>query len=258
MRAAAIVVGTVFLAGRADAADPPICTDRPAKANAVCTVPLGRFQVESSAVDWTILDQNGSRTETLAVGTTAIKYGLTDRSDLQIGFTPYIRLKNGDSATTLRGAGDAIVRYKNRLTPAQSPVQVAIIPFFKAPTAKRGIGNRKLEGGLSLPVSLPIVGATLTFGPEADILVDGDGRGRHLALVNVVNLSTAVAPRLTATGEVWSNLNFDSSGTIKQASADAALAYAVSNRWQLDVGVNAGLTSDTPDVEVYGGLSLRL
>ena len=46
-------------------------------------------------------------------------------------------------------------------------------------------------------------------------------------------------------------------GTVKQASADAALAYAVSNRLQLDAGANLGLTRETPDVELYVGASVR-
>jgi len=45
--------------------------------------------------------------------------------------------------------------------------------------------------------------------------------------------------------------------TVKQATADAALAYAVSDSVQVDTGANIGLTRDTPDVELYGGLSLR-
>jgi hypothetical protein len=58
-------------------------------------------------------------------------------------------------------------------------------------------------------------------------------------------------------GELWTNVNLDPSGTVKQASVDAALAYAVSNSVQIDTGANIGLTRDTPDVELYGGLSLR-
>jgi hypothetical protein len=97
----------------------------------------------------------------------------------------------------------------------------------------------------------------MTVGPEADLLADGDSSGRHFAVVNLVNVAGPVAPRLTLAGELWSNFNFDPAGTLKQASADAALAYAVSSGFQLDAGANVGLTRDTPDVEIYGGLSAR-
>jgi hypothetical protein len=53
------------------------------------------------------------------------------------------------------------------------------------------------------------------------------------------------------------NINFDPAGTIKQASADAALSYSLSNNFQLDAGTNIGLTRDTPDAELYVGASIR-
>jgi hypothetical protein len=51
--------------------------------------------------------------------------------------------------------------------------------------------------------------------------------------------------------------NFDPAGTVTLASADAALAYAVTNRFQIDAGTNFGLTDNIADVELYAGLSLR-
>jgi hypothetical protein len=34
------------------ATEDPFCTDRPAKANATCTVPSGHLQLESSVAGW--------------------------------------------------------------------------------------------------------------------------------------------------------------------------------------------------------------
>ena len=244
------------LAASANAAGAPICTDRPAKANAVCTMPAGEFQLESSAVGWSRTEASGSRTKIVSFGSSVIKFGLSGRSDVQVGFTPLVRIESDGAAQS--GIGDVLVRYKHRLTGDDDKVQVALIPFVKLPTAKRGIGNRKVEGGLAVPVSLAIGrGVTATFGPELDLLADADGDGRHVALVNLINLSGTVAPRLTLAGELWSNFNFDPAGTVKQASADAALAYAVTNDLQLDAGANFGLTRDTADVEIYAGVSVR-
>ena len=39
-------------------------------------------------------------------------------------------------------------------------------------------------------------------------------------------------------------------------SADASAAYLVSDRVQIDAGANAGLNRATPDIELYGGLSI--
>ena len=59
-------------------------------------------------------------------------------------------------------------------------------------------------------------------------------------------------------GELWSNLNFDPAGTVRQSSADAALAYAISPGSQVDIGANLGLTQATSDIELYAGISFRL
>lgn len=254
--AAALLAAAPAGALAQESEEPPICTDRPTKANAVCTVPAGKFQLESSFGQWSRFDGDGTKADVWQIGGSVMKYGLSDRSDLQLGFTPFVDIDSGPDQ--LNGIGDIMLRYKHRLTGDGAPVQVALIPFVKLPTARRGIGNRRVEGGLAVPLSLPIGGGvTATFGPEVDLLADGDGEGRHAALVNLINLSGAVAPRLTLAGELWSNFNFDPAGTVKQASADAALAYAVSERLQLDAGVNVGLTRDTADVELYVGASLR-
>lgn len=250
----------LVLAAAAAAETAPICTDRPTKANAVCTVPAGRLQLESSVAGWSLTKLSGARTEFLTVGSSVLKIGLSDRSDLQLGFTPYAQLTTelGGSRGRVSGFGDLVVRYKHRLTVDGAKVQVAAIPFVKLPTAARGLGNDKVEGGVAVPISFAAAGpVTMTLGPELDLLADGDGHGHHAALVNLVNLSAPVAPRLTLAGELWINFNFDPAGTVRQYSLDGALAYLVTDRLQVDAGANFGLTRATPDLELYGGVSFR-
>lgn len=249
-------LAALALSTPAQAEDAPICTDRPTKANAVCTVPAGKLQLESNLIDWIGINAIGPNTGIWQVGGTVLKLGLTDHSDLQLGFTPFVDVESGPDH--LSGVGDVVVRYKHRLTGDDSTVQLALIPFVKLPTAKHGIGNGKVEGGLAVPVSVstdsPI---TIVFGPEVDLLADSDGHGRHLQLVNLVNIAGPVAPRLILVGELWTATNFDPADTVTQVSADTALAYAVNNDLQLDVGANFGLNKHTPDTEIYAGISLR-
>ena len=109
-----------------------------------------------------------------------------------------------------------------------------------------------------MPISFALAGpVTMTLGPEIDLLADGDGHGRHAAIVQLVNLSAPVAPRLTVVGELWGSWNFDPAGTIRQASADVAAAYAVTSNLQLDAGANFGLTRATADIQIYAGASIR-
>lgn len=258
--AAALLLGAPTVVFGQENDEAPICTDRPGKGNGVCTVPAGKWQVESQPVDWIRLEADGAETDVWTLGSSVLKLGLSDRSDLQVAIAPWVHAetKAGVSKVTASGFGDLTVRYKHRLTGDGSPVQVGLIPFIKLPTADSDIGNGKAEGGIAIPVSVATRGPlSITFGPELDLLADADGNGRHAALVNLVNVSGPVADGLTLSGELWTATNFDPADTVTFASADAALAYAASNEVQLDVGANIGLNKNTSDVELYAGISVR-
>lgn len=246
-------------ASAAEAEETPICTDRPTKANAVCTVPVGKWQLEGSAASWSRTESGGGETKVTTFGSSVVKLGLSERSDLQVGFAPFVRVEaEADGAKSRHsGVGDLTVRYKHRLTADGAPVQVAAIPFVKLPTADGDIGNGKVEGGLAVPISMATGPVTVVLGPELDVLADADGDGRHPALVNLVNVAGPVAPGLTLVGELWTMTNFDPADRVTQASADAALAWAVSERVQFDLGANFGLNRNTADVEIYAGASMR-
>ena len=244
----------------ADAGPPPICTDRPAKGNAVCSVPAGGWQLESSIASWSLTRSSGVRTSTYAIGATVLKTGLSERSDLQIGFTPYVhaRTKADGSSAKASATGDLTIRYKRRLTAANARIQVGVIPSIKLPTASKSMGNGKLEGGLAIPVAIATGSpVTVVLGPEVNLLADADGSGRHLALINVLNLSAPVFPNITLIGEAWTMTNFDPAHKMTLASADMALSWLVHDDLQLDAGANFGLNRDTADVEIYSGLSIR-
>ncbi len=249
----------VLLAAAAATPDLVICADRPAKANATCTVPVGHWQLETAGVDWTRTKDAGSRTDVASLGASILKLGLSGTSDLEVGWTPYIRVRSRDATghVTASGVGDVVVRYKQRLTRTGAPVQAGLIPFVKLPTADHDIGNGKVEGGLAAPITFllsPVI--SLTLGPELDLLSDSDRYGHHPGVTNLVNLGISAAPGLTLTAELWNNVNFDPAGTVRQWSADAAAAYAASKRVQLDGGANFGLNRATPDVELYAGVSI--
>ena len=251
----------ILLAAAAAAADAPdltICADRPSKANGVCTVPTGHWQLEISAVDWARTNAGGARTDVTSLGQTFLKLGLSDNSDIELAVTPHIRVSSDDHGVSDRtsGVGDTVVRYKRRLTDPNSAIQVALIPFVKLPTAKHALGNGQAEGGLAVPVSFAAKGLTITFGPEVDVLADGDGHGYHPGLVNLVNLGFSPAPRFSVAAELWNAINFDPARTSRLWSADISGAYQASRRVQLDGGANFGLNRATPDIELYAGASI--
>lgn len=253
-----VMTASSLAATAAWADEAPICTDRPTKANGVCTVPQGAWQVEADAVNWTQVKASGVKAETTAVAATTLKYGLTETSDLQISWTPYVeaRVRGPGVDDKTDGVGDVWIRYKTRVY-AGDKATVVLLPYVKIPTASKGLGNDEVEGGVAVPISFSLTGATLTFGPQVDLLLDADGDGRHAALTNVVNLARPVTKKLSLIGELWTSTNFDPADTVTQVSADVAAAYLVAPTLQLDAGANFGLNRHTPDAQLYVGVSKR-
>lgn len=241
------------------AAPAPICTDRPTKANATCTVPQGSWQLETD-IGYTTQDhQDGVATETSYYLNPYLKYGLNDHQDIEVNWAPTIRVrtKEGGHTHIINGAGDIYLRFKSRLFSTDA-ISMSLIPFIKAPTAADGLGNDRWEGGLIVPISATLPqGFSLALGPEIDALADLDGHGHHVAITNLINVSHALSNRLTFALELWAQDNHDPAGTIRQRSADVALIFLINPELQLDAGVNFGLNHSTPDSQMYLGLSHR-
>ena len=251
----------VLLAAAAPTGESPICADRPSKANGTCTVPVGHVQFEAGLADWTHDRSEGVRTDLILWGSSFVKYGLGGSSDIELGFTPFetISVRSDGERARASGFGDVVVRWKQRLTGDNAPLQAAVIPFAKLPTASHGLGNGKAEAGVAVPLSYTLGrnGVTVTLGPELDLKADADGEGYHAAMAQLVNFGFAATSRLTLSGELWAGWDWESHGTSKQASADASAAYLVTKDLQLDAGANFGLNRQSPDIEFYAGVSRR-
>jgi hypothetical protein len=264
MRGHTILAGIMLLAIGSSAAaadDQPICTDRPSKSTGPCTVPLGKWQIETGLVDWTSDRSGGLTTDTVAWGNTAIKYGVSGNADIELWLTPLetLHVHGGGFSERHSSFGDLLLRVKYALTPDNAPVQIALDPFVKLPTANHQLGNGKVEGGLLVPIAIPVGKSpfTVSLDPELDLLANQNGAGRHLATQQVVNLGLQLSSKVNVSTEIWAMRDWDPADTGKQASWDVAAAYQPTKKLQFDAGVNFGLNSQTSDVEVYSGVSIR-
>jgi hypothetical protein len=262
MRGLLVIGAALLCAGTAAAAEEqPICATRPGKSTAPCTVPAGHFQVETGFADWSLQRVGGERDTSLTIAETSFKYGLTDRSDIEIDVTPFERATSrvGGMHQSASGFGDVVVSYKQALTSPDAAVQLTLLPFVKIPTAKRSLGNGKWEGGLLVPILFQLGKSpfSINLTPELDWAADADGRGHHAAMTQVASLGFQASRKLSFAAELWGQWDWDPAGTVRQASADGSVAYLVSNDVQLDAGANFGLNRNTPDVELYTGVSVR-
>jgi hypothetical protein len=86
---------------------------------------------------------------------------------------------------SISGTGDTFGRLKiNVLGDDQGAVSMAVLPYVKFPTARSGLGNGELEGGIILPISFSVPGGfTVIVMPEGDFLKNTVGSAYHAAFI---------------------------------------------------------------------------
>jgi hypothetical protein len=237
-------------------------TDRPTKSNVPYTVDAGHFQYETDLVNFSHQVSGTTHTDILLLPNPTFKVGLTNNADFEVN-VPFAGVHMYDTATgassTIWGIGDTFVRSKINLWGNDGgDTAAAVIPYVKAPSAPIGIGNGAVEGGLIGPVAFSLPNSfTLLLVPELDVLKDGTTNGYHGNYVFDINLSREVIKNVTAYVELWSDYNADPTAKATLVSFDTALAYVFLPNSQIDVGANFGLTSATPIIQIYAGLSQR-
>jgi len=134
---------------------------------------------------------------------------------------------------------------------------MALIPYVKIPTAARTLGNNQVEGGLILPISITLpAGFALVVMPEIDLLKNNNDGGKHVNVTGIVNIGYSINKRLTVFGELYSAVGADAH-TPPVYTADAAVAYLLTDSIQLDAGANFGLNRNAPNLQIYTGISQR-
>lgn len=245
----------------ADDQDRDYCPARPGLGTPACTMAPGQVSVETSLADWTLDKQGGDRSDTVLIGDTSVRIGLTDSIEAQIGWTPLaiIRDRTGGAVDRAMRSGDATLGIKANLhNPDGSGLAVAVQPFVTLPIGRAPVGAGDWGAGLVVPITYDLSKTVnLEVTPEVDAAVDQDGRGRHLAYSGVVGVGFALNDALTFTLEDQLVRDQDPSGPTTQDLASASLAWMPRKTLQLDIGAVAGLDRNAPDVELYAGVARR-
>lgn len=237
------------------------CPARPGLGTPACTMAPGQVSVETSLGDWTLDKQGGDRTDTVLIGDTSLRIGLTDSVEAQIAWTPLgiVRERTGGVVDRATRTGDATLGIKANLRdPDGSGLSVAVQPFVTLPVGRTPIGAGDWGAGLVVPITYDLSKTVnLEVTPEVDAAVDLDGRGRHLAYSGVVGVGFALSDAWTLTLEDQLVRDEDPSGSTTQDLASASLAWMARKTLQLDVGAVAGLDRNAPDFELYAGIARR-
>lgn len=242
----------------------PFCADRPGKGTPTCILDVGHWQTEVGLVDGARQTDNASRAESWAYGDLFLRYGVTPTTEIQFGVTPWTTEKVTDRATgdseTVDGVSDIQIGFRHSLAnPDGSGVSIALAGFVTAPTGSRSVRGDGFEGGVVLPISLPLNDDWgLSLSPEIDIVADSDGEGRHAAYTMVAGVGRGFGPWALG-AEVWVSHDDDPIEATTQSTFDLTAVWTPPSmpNAQVDFGLNFGLNDDSPDVEFGVGVARR-
>ncbi len=237
--------------------------DRPSVTNGPYTVDPGHWLLEVGIFEYTRdrYNNEGLRFDSFAAGDTNIRLGVTRYAEVDLSFTAYnyifITDKNTGVRLTQSGFSDLTLRSKiNIFGDDGGYFAVGLIPFVTFPSGADGVGERGFAGGVGLPVQFALP-ADFQLGIESTIqTVHEPGGGSHFDYLNSISLGHPITKKLstylefatdtsTATHSSWI-------GTV-----DTALVYQPANNWQLDAGVNIGVTKAANDLFTFVGAAWR-
>lgn len=230
-----------------------IDTDRPSRTDNQVTVPKGLSQLEFEVASYT---HSRARADQLSIGAFEARLGLSDRSDLQVQFAPFVseRPGGGKSPATTDGIGDTTVRLKLNLLGDDSDASgVAVLPYVKIPTAVNG--NGKVEGGLLFPMQLMIAKDTsLDFEVGGSSKRTDDTNDNVFQFVSSYALTQKFGEKLQAYLEFYSE---SQPHTEWNATVDTGAAYLIDDNNQVDAGINVGVSPTADPFNPFVGYSVR-
>lgn len=256
-----LVLAGLLATAPAFAEERDYCPARPDLGRPPCTIAPGRVSVETGFADWTLEKNPDGRTDTVLIGDTLVRVGLTDTIEAQVGWTPYGHVRTRDTASGMvenaGRAGDVTLGMKANLqNPDGKGFSAALRPFVTVPVGRAPVGAGDWGAGLAAPVSYELDETfKLQLSPEIDAAVDQDGHGRHFAASGTIGLGIELTKALTATVETQVLRDDDPEEKTTQALGAMSLAWMVNKALQLDIGGVAGLNRAAPDAEVYVGIA---
>jgi hypothetical protein len=250
----------LLAASPACAEDREFCADRPGQTTPPCTLAPGQVMIETAAASWTRDSDPGSRTDTLTLGSSLLRAGITSRLEAQFGWAPYgvqwLRDTASGAVSRQSGTGDITLGLTYGLAGANGPV--ALQGFVTLPTGGAAIGAGDWGAGLRLPAQVPLSSViALTLTPELDAAVNQSGSGRHLAYGGAAGLGFALSGRINLGVDLAMFRDEDPDGATTLANGGASLAWQVRKNTQLDLGGTVGLNRASPDGTLYLGIAHR-
>lgn len=239
-----------------------LSTDRPDQTESAYTVDAGHFQIEADLLNFSRDRDAAAVSEDLRSPVLNLKVGLLNAVDLQVILEPFVHVRSRDLATGNvaedSGFGDVTTRIKINLWGNDGgTTALALMPFAKWPTADSALGNGSVEGGLIVPLAVALPGEFgLGLMTEVDFLRDQVGGGHHAEFVNSITVSRDLFGPVGAYVEFFTVVSTEN-GSEWQGYFDLGLTFGFTDNFQLDAGINLGVTDSAPDWNPFVGFSWR-
>ena len=241
--------------------------DRPSQFTSGTTVDAGHFQLEMDLVNYT-LDRHNPEHASVDVdqwnaAPFDLRVGLTEHTELDFLYDGYLNLRTRDrdarTVSTQSGFGDLTLLFKYNLFGNDGgKVSFGILPYLKIPTNTAQLGNKSVEGGVELPVSINLPGNfNLSLQTEFDAVRNDADTRYEAAFTNIAYLGyTFLHQKFTFYGEFYSRVNAGNDSQV-DGEVDTGLIYYVGKNAEVDLGCNFGVTLAAPDYEPFCGLTVR-
>lgn len=226
----------------------------------------GVLQVEFQPVDYVYDNYNsaGVRAEQFTYGVTSVRLGLTKNCEAGFIFGGYVDSRVTDHATGVvtkaHGIGDCFLQSRYTFTGYDGEtVASAIMPYVKLPTSQ--LGNGKIEFGTQVPLAYAFGDTpfSVAVAPGFDMLYKGASGGFTYDFQPFLGTAFwyAATDRLSFFNEYVVKKNTGTGTDDVTAFVAVGATYVLTANSGVDVGVNYGLTKETPDWDFRVGYTFR-
>ncbi|MBK5198917.1 MAG: transporter, partial [Methyloceanibacter sp.] len=211
-------------------------------------------------------DEQGTITEKFLFGSTNIRVGITNNTELQFLLQPInaVRTRFKKPAMTTWDAGPDVLEitgkynfYGNDTFEKPGATALGIIPFIDIPTVHNGVGQDHVEGGMDVPFAIKLSDkAELELMTEYDFIKNNQGSGYHVEYFNSGSFSYEFTSKFSTYFEVATLFgNEDPFGGI--VTLGTGILYQPNGNTQIDVGSNFGVTRASDRINPFVGLTKR-
>lgn len=234
-----------------------MATDRPDITESAYSVDAGHIQYETDLFKTERLKEGDLLLIQNQYNQLNFKLGLTNSIDLQFLIQSVVTDVIKDKASGLKSSssafGDVGIRLKKNLWGNDGGKSaLALMSFVNIPTSKSSVG---LNGGLIAPFALKL-SEKLDFGAQVELHIaksEVDDK-YHPEFLNSFTLNHKLSKKLELFTEAFYTIDFKTKKL--NTFLDAGLIFVIIDNFNVDAGVNYGVTKNSNKV-YFTGLSFR-